>query len=45
MLDIDISSLIFSQYAHFHGTNDGVIPYEGGAPAMLQGAEVIPAQE
>jgi len=33
------------QYAHFHGTNDGVIPYEGGAPAMLQGAEVIPAQQ
>lgn len=33
------------QYAHFHGTEDGLIKYDGGAPKLLQGATNYPAQE
>jgi len=34
------------EYAHFHGTNDGLIQYEGQnpGPALLNNAEVIAAQ-
>ena len=34
------------QYAHFHGTNDGAIKYDGQnpGPGFLSGAEVIGAQ-
>ena len=37
---------ICSQYAHFHGTDDGAIKYEGQnpGPAFLNSAEVISAQ-
>lgn len=35
------------QYAHFHGTEDGTIKYEGQnpGPAFLNNAEVISAQK
>ena len=34
------------QYAHFHGTEDQTIPYEGAnpGPPFLNGAEVLSAQ-
>ena len=34
------------QYAHFHGTDDGAIKYDGQnpGPAFLKNAEVIAAQ-
>ena len=35
------------EYAHFHGTEDGALQYEGQAPGpgFLGGADVLPAQE
>ena len=41
--NIDIS---YIQYAHFHGTEDGSIKYEGQnpGPSFLNSAEVIAAQ-
>jgi len=35
------------EYAHFHGTEDGTIKYDGQnpGPAFLNGADVLPAQE
>lgn len=39
-------SYINLQYAHFHGTDDGAIKYDGQnpGPAFLKNAEVIAAQ-
>ena len=46
ILCFNIQRNICSQYAHFHGTDDGAIKYEGQnpGPAFLNSAEVISAQ-
>ena len=47
-MDKNVQSIIIFdvQFAHFHGTEDGTIKYEGQnpGPAFLNNAEVISAQ-
>ena len=46
ILEIQIIKSTNVQYAHFHGTDDGAIKYDGQnpGPMFLKGAEVIAAQ-